>query len=394
MRLHRIILGLLLSLLASGSLHAHEDFEGLSVKGFASQAYFKSSENPYATDATLNEGGSFNFRELGINLNWEINHELRFATQVLSRQYGDVNNGAPVFDLALIDYTPIHTLNLTSGIRLGRVKTPYGIYNDARDLPSTRPGVLLPSIYFDNLRDLMLSTDGANLYFEREDDLGHLEINAYAGRRDAQDKSLEYKQFYSDIPGGDFETLNKQGLKLLWSPFSVPGLSFGYSLLRWDTNLNFSTPFPSATPYYNGSVDSIKLETVHHLLSVQYQLQSLTFTAEWMSADGNLKLYGSNGIKNINTDAEGYFLQTEWTPIPRFTGLIRFEAYQPYKNQSSIDSEAITLGARWYFTPEWLLSGQYSWHEGIADIPAYTKLNLTNLKESWQIFALQLTYHF
>ncbi|MBF6057539.1 hypothetical protein [Thiomicrorhabdus heinhorstiae] len=393
MKLRNILFTSLL-LCISSSPQAHEDLEELSVKGFVSQAYFKSTDNPYATNATLNEGGSFNFRELGLNLNWEVNHELRFATQVLSRQYGNVSNGSPIFDLALIDYSPVHTLNEIAGIRIGRVKTPYGIYNDSRDLPSTRPGVLLPSIYFENLRDLMLSTDGGSLYFEQDNDHGHLAVNVYAGQRDLEDKSLEYKQFYADIPGGDFKKLNKQGLKVEWSPFSLPGLSFAYSMLNWDTDLVFSTPFPLSSQYYTGTVNSTKLKTLHHLLSAQYQLRSLTFTAEWMKADGSLNVKGSSGTGKVNIESEGYFLQAEWTPVPRLTGLLRYEAYKPYKNHSSIDSNAITLAGRWYFNPQWLLTSQYSWHEGIADIPTYEGIDFSNLQESWALFALQLTYQF
>lgn len=53
------------------------------------------------------------------------------------------------------------------GVRLGRVKNPFALYNETRDVIWTRPGVLLPqSIYFDALalRQPEISSDGGILY--------------------------------------------------------------------------------------------------------------------------------------------------------------------------------------------------------------------------------------
>jgi hypothetical protein len=43
-----------------------------------------------------------------------------------------------------------------------------GLYNETRDVPFTHPGIFLPQVvYFDRVRNLVLSTDGAMLYGER-----------------------------------------------------------------------------------------------------------------------------------------------------------------------------------------------------------------------------------
>ena len=54
------------------------------------------------------------------------------------------------------------------GIRVGRLKNPFGFYNDTRDVAFTRPGILLPqSIYFDRTRNLGLSGDSVQIYGEK-----------------------------------------------------------------------------------------------------------------------------------------------------------------------------------------------------------------------------------
>jgi hypothetical protein len=69
------------------------------------------------------------------------------------------------------------------GIRLGRVKTAYGLYNTTRDVPFTRPSIILPqSIYFERTRNLTVSADGAELYFERYGEAGMLSASFAYGQ--------------------------------------------------------------------------------------------------------------------------------------------------------------------------------------------------------------------
>ena len=60
-------------------------------------------------------------------------------------------------------------------LRVGIMTTPLCFYNDTRDVPVTRPSVLLPqSIYFDRTRKLAIAADGVHLYGEYRSDLGDL----------------------------------------------------------------------------------------------------------------------------------------------------------------------------------------------------------------------------
>ena len=127
---------------------AFEVFEGFQVHGFLSQGYFlTSNHNNLFGDST--HGGSLGFTEIGVNVSWVPRPDVQLAIQGLSRRAGGAAEGEPELDFALLDYAAVETADRRLGARVGRVRLPFGLYNDARDVPFTRPSILLPqSIYF------------------------------------------------------------------------------------------------------------------------------------------------------------------------------------------------------------------------------------------------------
>jgi hypothetical protein len=79
-------------------------------------------------------------------------------------------------------------------MRVGRIKTAYGLYNTTRDVPFTRPSIVLPqSIYFERTRNLTVSADGVprcyvERYGERWDALGELRVRTAADRHRGGDR--------------------------------------------------------------------------------------------------------------------------------------------------------------------------------------------------------------
>ena len=66
---------------------------------------------------------------------------------------------------------------------MGRIKTAYGLYNTTRDVPFTRPSIILPqSIYFERTRNLTVSADGADIYVERYGEAGTLSASLAYGQ--------------------------------------------------------------------------------------------------------------------------------------------------------------------------------------------------------------------
>ncbi len=95
--------------------------------------------------------------------------------QLLSRQAGESSKGGIRIDYGFLDYTAITSEAKEFGVRLGRIKNPFGFYNDTRDVPFTRPSILLPqSIYFDRARNLAMASDGVQFYGESRNDWGDI----------------------------------------------------------------------------------------------------------------------------------------------------------------------------------------------------------------------------
>jgi hypothetical protein len=143
---------------------AFEPIENVQVHGFLTQGYFLTSTHKVFGNS--DHGGSLNFTEIGLNGSWEMSPKLRIAAQLLSRRAGKGSVGAIDLDFGLLDYTAVDNDAHKLGMRLGRVRLPYGgFWNDARDVAFARPSILLPqSIYPDIIRSVSISGDGVEAY--------------------------------------------------------------------------------------------------------------------------------------------------------------------------------------------------------------------------------------
>src|SRR5687768_4944330 len=170
------------SLLWIGAVQAEKLPHNLQIHGFASQAWLKSTGNNVFGNSS-SDSGSFDFRELGLNASMRPLPRLQFSVQGLSRWAGNGSPGNIRLDYGFVDYTFFAEEGNQLGIRLGRMKNPLGFYNDTRDVPFTRPSILLPqSIYFDRTRKLAIAADGAHLYGEYHSNLGNISFQLGAAR--------------------------------------------------------------------------------------------------------------------------------------------------------------------------------------------------------------------
>ncbi|MGH8507120.1 MAG: hypothetical protein ACREVH_00160 [Gammaproteobacteria bacterium] len=197
---------LVLCLGACRSVLAFEIFDGFHIHGFLSQGYFFTSDNNLF--GSSERGGSLDFTEIGVNASWLPLPNLQLAAQLLSRRAGEGegHEGEIELDFGLADYTAVATADRRLGVRLGRVRLPFGIYNETRDVAFTRPSILLPqSIYFERTRELALSGDGAMFFGEQRSPWGNfvLELGPFLPRVDNQDTELAV---FGLEPPGDLES--------------------------------------------------------------------------------------------------------------------------------------------------------------------------------------------
>jgi hypothetical protein len=207
------------ALLCAGSVAVRaQDFKlfdrTIQVHGSASQGFAYSNQNNYLTMNTSD--GSPAFTDGALNLSTSITDKLRVGAQAYDRKVGQLDDFRPSLDFAYGDYRFASWF----GLRVGRVKTAMGLYNDTQDADFLYPWALLPqSVYPLDLRSTLLSHDGGDLYgripLKR---LGKLAYTGYAGRRTFDDR------------GGYFLFSADQGFPIS----KISGVTEGWDL-RWTT---------------------------------------------------------------------------------------------------------------------------------------------------------------
>ncbi len=134
------------------------------MHGFLSQGYTYTSGNDFFGNSR--GAGSLDFTELGVNVLGHPLPDLLFAVQGLYRNAAGSDDLGFRLDYANLDLRLPLGVSTRIGVRAGRVKNTFGLYNEGRDAIWTRPSVLLPqSVYFDALalRQPELSSDGGIL---------------------------------------------------------------------------------------------------------------------------------------------------------------------------------------------------------------------------------------
>jgi hypothetical protein len=149
----------------------------VEVHAFVSQGFILSANNNYLADNTTH--GSFQYSEVGINFTKSVTEKLRLGLQLFTQYLGPTGSYTPQADWFYLDYHWKDWL----GFRTGRVKIPFGLYNETQDIDSARVPVLLPqSVYPLENTNYLLAQTGAELYgYLKLHGAGALDYRAYGG---------------------------------------------------------------------------------------------------------------------------------------------------------------------------------------------------------------------
>ncbi len=369
----------------------------LQIHGFASQSWLMSSDKNNFFGKSSSDNGSFDFRELGLNASMRPLSRLQFSAQMLSRTAGVGSPGNVRLDYGFMDYTFFSGEASQLGIRLGRMKTPFGFYNDTRDVPFTRPSILLPqSIYFDRTRKLAIAADGVHLYGEHRSDLGDVSFQAGTVRPLVRGDEAEAAVFSRQLPGHLAPEISYTGRV----NYDLDGGRVRLAVSATQLNIGY-------TP---GAVDGLHAGSIRFtplIFSAQYNAERWSLTSEY--ALRHLE-YKNFGVQQLALDfyGESYYFQGAYRVTPELEGIVRYDVLFTDKDDRSGRKYAaatgvaafnrfakdITVGLRWNVTPEFMLRAEYHHVNGTAWLSTLDNPNLRDLSQHWDLFTVLGSYRF
>lgn len=175
----RALAGLLAAGITLSASAGDLTWKKIQFGGFVSQGFLvNTGNNDYLGDTSE---GTFDFREAAFNASWATG-KFRIGAQAFTQKLGEYGDDHVSLDWAIVDYQAAQWL----GFRAGRVKMSRGLYNEALDVDSVRPFVLLPQSAYDaRLRGFNAAFNGAMAH-------GNIGLGRYG--------SADYRLFYGDIP--------------------------------------------------------------------------------------------------------------------------------------------------------------------------------------------------
>lgn len=267
----------------------------VEIHGFVSQGYLISDRNNFYGKTT--GSGTFDYDEVGLNAISSLSEDLEVGVQLLSRDFVGMTNHEVRIDWAQATYHYRDEL----GFRFGKVRSPYGLYTQTRDVDLARTSIFLPqSVYTEFARDTEAGISGAGVF-------GRLSAGAVG--------SFDYDMFLGDVDiaddGGEVMFFGDGG-----SPFSIEEFDAGTTVaLRsfWNTpvdGMKLGASLASFAIDYSGSVEPILTRESHRPLfplagtRFDQEFDALTYVFSWEYLRGpwtfasEYQLFESKNIKN------------------------------------------------------------------------------------------------
>jgi hypothetical protein len=366
---------------ASAELGLPGQLPSLDVHGFISQGFLLTSANDYLADSSR---GSFEFSEVGLNFTLPATDRLTLGVQLFSRKLGPLGDYRATLDWYYLDYHWRDWL----GIRAGRVKLPFGLYNDVSDVDSARTAVLLPpSIYPAQNRDFLLAQTGVEAYgYTRLGPAGALDYRLYAGT------------IFLDVkpqPGSPFTVVNLNvpyvaGGRVQWLP--IDGLRLGGSLqfLRLETDL--LTP-PASAPV------ALRIPATLWVASAEYTVHDLVFAAEYSRWLVKTETSNPSLFPQASTTSERAYVLASYRLNPWLQAGTYYSRLVPDVDRRTFPAgiqHDVALTLRFDVNRYWLIKAEGHYMRGTAGLSSSLNGNrpLSALTPDWALFAVKTTAYF
>ena len=367
----------------------------VQVHGFASLTLVNTTNNNFfghSDDRISND-----FSEVGLNASWRATPDLQFAAELLSRRAGGTDDGGVRLDYGLVDWSALSSEEGRGGVRVGRIKTAYGLYNKTRDVPFTRPSIILPqSIYFERTRNLTVSADGGEIYFERYGEGGILSASFAYGQPQTDTDAAKVALVGLNRPGSldsglapDFQLLYEGAGGMYRLAFTATHLDLHYK------------------PGFGDLLRSGRFELTPLIFSAQYNAESWSLTTEYALRRSSVSNFGPF-FYNGSADGRSYYVQGTYRLAAQWEALLRYDAY--YADWGDRDGQRFaaatrqpafsrfakdwTAGLRFDMTPQFMLRLEAHRVDGTGFLAVQDNRNSQSLRRYWDNYMLQASFRF
>ncbi|MGB5562516.1 MAG: hypothetical protein WBN02_09390 [Sedimenticolaceae bacterium] len=372
--------------------------QNLQVHGFLTQGYVKTTDNRFFGDSD-SKNGSFDYTELGVNASFRATPSILLAGQLLSRRAGDMYDGSPTVDFALVDWNISTSQDSDYGILVGRIKNPLGFYNETRDVAFTRPSIFLPQqVYFDKVRNLVLSSDGGQIHGEFYKPSGYWRVNFGIGSNTV-DENVEFSYLGNDF-GGD---LKPKGVSYTGRvEYETPDGAWLMALSAARGSLAFDAG--ATDPIGSGDIDFL-----YWIASLQYNAERWSLTAEYMEEPTDFDGFGPLRDGGDST-VQGYYLLGSYLLRDNVELLVRYaEGFVDKHDRDGRKASAASgglipphslyqkdwmVGLRWDVTPNFMLRAEYQWNDGTWTLSPRENPVPGDTVKDWDMFSLLASYRF
>ena len=353
----------------------------VEIHAFASQGFILTTGNDYIAPDTKH--GSFQLSEVGINFTKEVADRLRFGVQAFAQNLGAGGNFNLKADWFYLDYQFRSWL----GFRAGRLKIPFGFYNDVNDIDSARAPILLPqSVYPLQGRNFLFAQTGLELYgFARSRLAGALDYRLFLGTIFIDPAIL--------IPAGSTVQLQVNvryvgGGRVFWET-PLEGLRVGASVLAVHMDV---------AAFASGMRFPITNQSLLAVGSAEYVIRRLIMSAEYSRWHTNQE--SPLPTSNLSGTSERSYAMVSY----RATSWLQPSAYYAlhFPNVDMRDAgpasrqHDIALSLRFDVTAHWIVKAEGHYMDGTAGLGAPLSITPlpTNPAQHWGVFLLKTTGYF
>ena len=368
----------------------------LRINGFVAQGIIQAADSNFVE----NDGGvSVKLTEVGVNGSYRINSLFRVAGQAVYLEGGNRYPEGFKIDYLFLEWQLLNSPNWQIKTQIGRNKNYHWLYSSTRDVPHTRPSIILPqSLYFDIFREVALGVDGLVVIVQTNNKWGEWDINFSYGNTKISSTQTTNLMGYN--ASGKVKHDSDKQFSLYWRP-KLSNVQFGLSLL----NADFS--------YHQGANDTLVAGDVtsqRFILNLLYQGQNWDLASEVLRERVMIKNLLFPGFDSDVT-AEGGYLQARYflsKPLTLFARLDIYDVDRQDRNGQNIEylsqglvagyfglMDQVTTGFTWKFADNIQIQAEYHRVKGTARLaPILIPDTTLNANKYWNMWAVQLMYWF